>query len=103
MRNATGYMFTTLPGRSDRASLQVDGNMAEGECLALSAFTGQKLKCPASVLYRTDVIYYVRTFWKNVFIAIAYLFASPRRADIINYVPTEGKFTYQCNINVSSV
>ena len=37
-----------------------------------------------------DIIHYVRTFWKNVFIDIAYLYASPRRADIMNYVPTEG-------------
>ena len=39
-----------------------------------------------------DIIHYVRTFWKNVFIDIAYLYASPRRADIMNYVPTEGVF-----------
>ena len=40
------------------------------------------------------MIYYVRTFWKNVFIGIAGLYASPRRADIINYAPTGVFFLY---------
>ena len=41
-----------------------------------------------------DIIHYVRTFWKNVFIDIAYLYASPRRADIMNYVPTVDVYLY---------
>ena len=41
-----------------------------------------------------DIIHYVRTFWKNVFIDIAYLYASPRRADIMNYVPTADVYLY---------
>ena len=45
-----------------------------------------------------DIIHYVRTFWKNVFIDIAYLYDSPRRADIINYVPTEGVFLYRTHV-----
>ena len=47
-----------------------------------------------------DIIYYVRTFWKNVFINIAYLYASSRRADIINYVPTKDVFLYRTHVKL---
>ena len=56
MRNATGYMFTTLPGRSDRASLQLGGNVAEDECRVLSAVTRANFEYP-SLLYTKQTLF----------------------------------------------
>ena len=46
-------MFTTLPGRSDRASLHVDGSVAEGECPVLIGVYGTQLGAYGIALYLT--------------------------------------------------